>query len=295
MTRHPVLAAVDTSARSRMAALWAAEEAARRGAPLRLVHAWPFPVSDPEHPRDADLRHGAQAMLDEAVAMVRKAEPTVEVTGALVLDVAVDGLLVAAGGEAGAEVGAEVGAELLVLGTRGLGGFHGLLVGSVSLAVASRAELPVVLVREEPPTDPAELVVGLDVGEPAPAVLEFAFTQAASMGLPLRVVHGWELPPMYGYAGWLPSEEEHHELGSAAAKLVAEAVAPWREQHPEVQVIPDVRAGGGAGALMLAAEHAALLVVGRRTRAHQFGARLGSVAHAVIHHAPAPVAVVPHD
>ncbi|WP_083974110.1 universal stress protein [Kitasatospora mediocidica] len=61
-----------------------------------------------------------------------------------------------------------------------------------------------------------------------------------------------------------------------------------------MEVVEDVRVGGAAAALEGASAGAALVVVGRRTRAHGFGARMGSVTHAVIHHAKAPTAVVPH-
>jgi nucleotide-binding universal stress UspA family protein len=283
------MAAVDTSARSRTAAHWAAAEALRRNTALRLVHTWPF-LGGPEsgHLQAADLQTAARLMLREAVEEVRSAYPALEVTSTLVPDTAPDGLL-AAGAHA----------QLLVLGTRGLGGFHGLLVGSVSLAVAGRTEVPVVLVRERQPIpakDPGdEVVVGVDLREPAESVLDFAFREAAVRSARVRVVHGWDLPPMYGYAGLLPSEQERHELGAAAGKLVDEAVAPWRDRYPLLTVDTDVRPGGGANALVLAAEGAALTVVGRAARPHQLGTRLGPVAHAVIHHAQSPVAVVPHD
>jgi nucleotide-binding universal stress UspA family protein len=287
MNRQPVVAAVDTSARSRSAAQWAAAEALRRDTSLHLVHTWPFLGDHGTGPvKAADLQTAARTMLQEAAAEVRAAHPGLRVTESLVPDAAVDGLLTAG-----------TDAELLVLGTRGLGGFHGLLVGSVSLAVAARAEVPVVLVREQrAAVDPdPTVVVGVDVRRPAEAVLDFAFREAARRGARVRVVHGWDLPPMYGYAGWVPSDQERVALGEVAEKLVAEAVAPWRDRYPMLPVVADVRLGGGAQAVVLAAEGAELTVVGRTRRPHPVGVRLGSVAHAVIHHAQSPVAVVPHD
>ncbi|MFE0465208.1 universal stress protein [Kitasatospora sp. NPDC058965] len=287
MNRRPVVAAIDTSARSRSAARWAAAEALRRATSLHLVHTWPFLGEHETSPvKAADLQTAARALLHEAAADVQAAHPTLTVSSSLIPDAAVDGLL-AAGSDA----------QLLVLGTRGLGGFHGLLVGSVSLAVAARAELPVVLVREEwtSARGDAEVVVGLDVAQPAEAVLDFAFREAALRGARVRVVHGWDLPPMYGYAGWVPSEQDRLELGAVAEKLVTEAVAPWRDRYPLLSVETEVRLGGGANALVHAADGAALTVVGRAARPHPIGARLGSVAHAVVHHAQSPVAVVPHD
>jgi len=287
MTR-PVLAAVDASVRSRAAAHWAAQEAGRRGAPLRLVHAWPYlgrKVNDLV--KMDELEMGAQTMMGDVAQELAAAYPGVAVSSELVPDAAIDGLT------AVAEQG-----QLLVIGTRGLGGFRGLLVGSVSLGVAGRSKTPVVLVREGGPAPESaepEVTVGFDALEPADAVLEFAFEEAQLRGARVRVVHGWELPPTYGYAGWIPVESERQELGALAVGMVADAVAPWREKYPRTLVLEDVRTGGGAAALVEASAQSDLVVVGRRTRALNIGPKLGSVAHAVIHHAQAPVAVVPHD
>ncbi|MEV7211610.1 universal stress protein [Kitasatospora cineracea] len=287
MTR-PVLAAVDASVRSRAAAHWAAQEAGRRGAPLRLLHAWPYLGRKANDLVKAeDLEGGARSMLGDVAKELAAAYPGLEVTGELVPDAAIDGLTAAA----------EQG-QLLVIGTRGLGGFRGLLVGSVSLGVAGRSASPVVLVREgrpEPQSHEPEVTVGLDALEPDDAVMEFAFQEAQLRDARVRVVHGWELPPVYGYAGWIPVETEQQELGALAVGMVAEAVAPWRAKYPRTLVLEDVRTGGGAAALVEASEQSDLVVVGRRRRTLGLGSKLGSVAHAVIHHAQAPVAVVPHD
>ncbi|PJN28036.1 hypothetical protein CG736_07565 [Kitasatospora sp. CB02891] len=287
MTR-PVLAAVDASVRSRAAAHWAAQEAGRRGAPLRLLHAWPYLGRRANDlVKMDDLEMGAQTMLGDIVQELAAAYPGVAVSSALVPDSAIDGLTEAA----------EEG-QLLVIGTRGLGGFRGLLVGSVSLGVAGRSKTPVVLVREGGPaleSPEPEVTVGFDALEPADAVLEFAFEEAQLRGARVRVVHGWELPPTYGYAGWVPVETERQELGALAVGMVADAVAPWREKYPRTLVLEDVRTGGGAAALVEASAQSDLVVVGRRRRAINIGPKLGSVAHAVIHHAQSPVAVVPHD
>ncbi len=92
----------------------------------------------------------------------------------------------------------------------------------------------------------------------------------------------------------MPLETDRRELGALAARLLSSAVEPWREKYPLVEVVEDVRAGGAAGSLVTAGARADLVVVGRRTRSHRLGLRLGPVAHAVIHHSPAPVAVVAH-
>ncbi|MED7948472.1 universal stress protein [Kitasatospora sp. NPDC058201] len=303
----PVLVGVDGSPESTAAAHWAAEEARRRGAALRLVHVWPWltdgraAFADPD-----DLPVAAQRMLAGTAEEVREGHPGVAVHTDVVLDAAVDGL-VAAAEDAG----------LLVVGSRGLGGFAGLLVGSVSMAVAARSAAPVVVVRPGRPARPAEphrdraqaasetrpeavpetvpdVVVGVDAGAPGDAVLAFAFQEAALRGARLRAVHGWELPPAFAVVGFLPSGSEMALLQAGEEKALAAALSAHRERHPDTEVVEQARLGA-ARTLVEESVGAGLVVVGRRRRPHDFGPRLGRVAHAVLHHAHAPVAVVPHD
>ncbi len=190
---------------------------------------------------------------------------------------------------------------MLVIGAHGLSGFRGLTVGSISLAIAERAQSPVVLVRSAEQTQSGagpvapEVVVGVDTHAPCEAVLEFAFRQAAVRGVTLRAVHGWNPPPSWGYADWVPPQSEREQFQALEAELLSEAIDSWREKYPDIEVVEDSRPGGGATALTDTSTDAALVVVGRRRRPHHLGMRLGPVAHAVIHHAHAPVAIVPHD
>ncbi|MFJ8623070.1 universal stress protein [Kitasatospora sp. NPDC093550] len=280
-----VLAGVDGSPQSTAAAHWAADEAVRRGASLRLVHAWPWltdgvdSFADPEH-----LPEAVQRALAEVAADVRGRHPELAVRTDAVLDAPIDGLVAAA-----------ADAELLVLGSRGRGGFAGLLLGSVSMAVAGRSGVPVVVVREDAggADGAAEVVVGVDAHGPEQEqeVLAFAFREAALRGARVRAVHGWDLPPLFGYAGGAVPAGEVAQLEALETKLLSLALAGPRERHPDVPVVEDVRLGAARG-LVEASAGAALVVVGRRHR--EFGPRLGRVAHAVLHHAEAPVAVVPH-
>ncbi|MFB7614991.1 universal stress protein [Kitasatospora sp. NPDC056181] len=286
----PVLVGVDGSSESTAAAHWAAEEAVRRGAPLRLVHAWPWLTDGRSAFVEEDSPPAvARRMLDDTAAAVRDRHPGLSVNTDVILDAAVDGLVGAAGN-----------AGLLVLGSRGLGGFAELLVGSVSMATAARSAAPVVLVRpvrerpERVPGECGEVLVGIDTQDPDDSVLAFAFREAGLRGARLRAVHGWDLPPAFATVGFIPSQADLGEIEALEAKGLALALAGWRERHPETEVVEEVRLGA-ARALVEASATADLVVVGRRRRPHDLGARLGRVAHAVIHHAYAPVAVVPHD
>jgi nucleotide-binding universal stress UspA family protein len=299
MTRH-VLAGFDGTPQSEAAAFWAAEEATRRGAALRILHVWPWLSADgADGSRPGDLRPVALRALSDLARRIGLAHPDLIVETVLIGDDPSDGLVDAARGH-----------ELLVLGSRGLSGFAGLLVGSVGLAVAARTEVPVAVVRAARPAEAAvdavdavaavgerdlpEVVVGLDLRDPADAVLDFAFTEAALRGARLRVVHGWDLLPAWSATGWMPPLVDAAEQQRAEAAVLADTLAPWRAKYPGTEVVEEVRLGGAAPAVLACATAADLVVVGRRDRPLGLGPRLGAVAHAVLHHAPAAVAVVPH-
>ena len=100
---------------------------------------------------------------------------------------------------------------------------------------------------------------------------------------------------MFAYSpGSLKLLDEAGGLEPYERKALAEALLPWRERFPEVPVTQHIEMGS-AGQVLLSSSRAQLLVVGRRADRSAVGVRIGSVAHAVMHHAPCPVAVVPHE
>ncbi|WP_149181948.1 universal stress protein [Streptomyces sp. TRM49041] len=295
-TTRTIAAGVDGSPESLAAADWAAREAGLRTLPLRLVHAWLWqPLDVPlAQDREAEERR-AQGVLDEAVAELRSRHPEVEVTAEVVSDTPVPALLAAADG-----------AEMLVIGSRGHGALVGFLLGSYGQQVIAAATRPVVSVRAPQEAAPkeagpaaggGEIVVGQQGGrDESAAVLEFAFRTAAARGVGVRAVRAWSLPPLYAYSpGSLRLADEAGGLEPYERKALAEALAPWRERYPDVPVTEHVEIGSGGQVLLSVAGGAGLMVVGRRVRHAPLGPRIGSVAHAVLHHAPCPVAVVPHE
>ncbi|MFF3817864.1 universal stress protein [Streptomyces bluensis] len=279
-----VTAGVDGSAESLAAAHWAAREALRRGASLRLVHAWKRHDTAPSVPAGTSERDRAEQTLDRAVGSVRAAHPGLRIVAGLVPGSAVDALLTAA---------AE--GELLVLGSRGLSGGAGLAVGSVSQRIVAGSPHPVVLVRagatsadehlpvsdgvspeEIPETPYRDVVLGLDTPRPGDELIEFAFEAARHRAARLRVVHAFSVPSAEG----------------AGPRM--DLLRPWREKFPGVPVTETVGEGRAATALVRASTRASLVVVGRRTRGSRLGTHIGPVTHAVLHHADCPVAVVPH-
>ncbi|NGO44869.1 universal stress protein [Streptomyces ureilyticus] len=301
MDRH-VVAGIDGSPESRAAAHWAAREALRRGAALRLVHAWQLHARPAANvPLDMTERSFARQILAEALDSVRAAHPGLQVVDQQVKGSPVTALLAA--GER---------AELMVLGSRGLSGFVGFLLGSVSARVVARSSRPVVLVRagenvadehfpvpdgvapDEIPEIPyRDVVLGLDTGQPCDDLLEFAFEAARRRGAALRVIHTFTVPPGYATADRVVPPPGPELLAEHEHAVVA-TLRPWCEKFPEVAVTETVVEGRAATELTRAASGAALVVVGRRLRDIRLGGHGGPVTHAVLHHAGCPVAVVAH-
>jgi nucleotide-binding universal stress UspA family protein len=289
-----VTVGLDGSSESRAAADWAAREAKLRGLPLKLVNVWepvPEPIAQAPLLGPETHQHWSERIPREAAEELRAAHPEVDV---LIEQVT--------GRPAEVLTDAAKDAEPLVLGSRGLSGVGGFMVGSVGLAVVAHAECPVVLVRAEgdtsgtdstlPPSGP--VVLGLDTRAPDDTLIGFAFEAAVLHGASLRVVHGWNEPPYIAY-GLPPDLELNARLGAEEAAAVSEVLRPWRQKFPTVDVVEDSLSGKAADHLVDASAEASLVVVGRRIRRSPLGAHIGPVTHAVLHHATAPVAVVPHD
>lgn len=307
-----VTAGLDGSPESAAAAEWAAREALLRGVPLRLVHARekephlvqaPFVGVETQH-------EWAGGIPDEAVAALRERHPELEITADEVT-----------GPPAEVLQGIARTGELLVLGSRGLGGVAGFLVGSVAMATVAHATRPTVLVRAgtvegdghrvggggESATAPPyrDVVLGLDLTQPSAEVIRFAFEAAGRRSARLRVVHSYRLPPAETW-GSRPSAGAYPpttaDIVPSAAdfsryeeRALTAALARWRADFPQVEVAEQTGVGAAAHHLTEASAEASLVVVGRRIRRSPLGTHIGSVAHAVLHHSAAPVAVVPHD
>ncbi|MET9849366.1 universal stress protein [Streptomyces ossamyceticus] len=288
MSTRPITAAVDGTPESLAALAWAGREAVRRDVPLRVVHAWQWQPHE-AITVDRDGQAGwARDALAEAVRGVTERHPGLEVSTDLVEGPPVESLTAAA-----------EHAETLVLGSRGHGAVVGFLLGSVGQQVLVDSPRPVVFVRagDEASAEAAgrEIVVGQDgTPEDSAAALRYAFETAAARGASLRAVRAWTLPPLYAYSpGSLRLLDEAGGLEPYERKALAAALQPWRERFPDVPVTEHVEIGSAGQVLLSVAGHAQLMVVGRRARRTAVGARIGSVAHGVLHHAPCPVAVVP--
>ncbi|KRD09417.1 MULTISPECIES: universal stress protein [unclassified Streptomyces] len=285
----PITAGVDGTDESVAALAWAAREAVRRDLELRVVHAWRFQPNAAQDVADRDAQERwVRDAAERAVAEIAERHPGL----AVVTDVR-------EGGPVETLVAAAAEAELLVLGSRGHGPVVGFLLGSVGQQVIAEAPRPVVLVRAGDralaEAGGQEIVVGQQ-GDPedSAAALRFAFETAAARGAAVRAVRAWTLPPVFAYSpGSLRLADEAGGLEPYEKKALAAALEPWRERFPDVPVVEHVEMGSAGQVLLSVSGRAQLMVVGRRAHRTAVGARIGSVAHGVLHHADCPVAVVP--
>jgi nucleotide-binding universal stress UspA family protein len=288
MVAKPVVVGTDGSEESLRAVEWAALEARRRSAPLRIVSA---PASVPRmHACSASpeevtcaLRGIAARALDAAITRCGEVAPDLPLT---------TGLLVGPPALAVAESGD--GAAMLVVGARGAGGFAAMMLGSVSRYAASRAPSPVVVVREESMAVHREIAVGVRDPQDTGAALTFAFEEAALRNADLVVVHTWYWPSAVPYrpaAGTVPVDLDR--ISAEAASGLAAALQGWSEKYPGVRVRQDVIHGHPGRVLASYSARTDLVVLGRHGHPGGSGPGIGSVQHAVLDHAHGPIAVIP--
>lgn len=282
-----IVVGVDGSEASKAAARWAAREASLRGRGLTLVHAVLPPIASsafgPGLPIGLDsmdeMRTRSLAELDAIASTL----PTTDITTHMEI-----------ASPSGVLISASMGAEMVVLGSRGHGGFRGLLLGSVSTQVAAHSQCPVVVIRDQPAPGAQAVVVGIDGGPATSAALEFAFDTASRHGWKLIAVHAWEVPS-YDLL-MVPNAPIPVPLGDVAddeIRLAAEVLSGFEAAFPDVDVEQRLVRGTAVRAILDASAEAALVVVGTRGHGQVLGSILGSVSNGVLHKAHVPVAIVP--
>jgi nucleotide-binding universal stress UspA family protein len=224
----PIVVGIDGSVHGVRALAWAAEIAAARRWPIRLVHA---------HERFAPqlARPPLYEAVDPAIASEALLEDARQRLDGRFGNVSID--LVSAVGKPVDVLLEELrGGRMLVLGRRGIGRFASLLLGSTTMATIIRATGPVVVIPPDDarsnggtPTGHGRVVVGIDGSEYGKSAIRFAFDEASQRGASLEVLHAWELPSPFGYDfasfGGREAWESEHE------RAAAELVAGWRERR----------------------------------------------------------------
>ena len=286
MSAMPIVAATDGSEESLRAVDWAAGEAVLRGAPLRVVSAAALlprmigghAMSGYDTVANVLRKHRDQAL---AVATARAAQ-------------AAPGLLIDAdvldGSPAQAVTEAASGAQLLVVGSRGVGAFAAMLLGSVSRYAATHATCPVVVIREGAGAAHRQVGVGIGDLEHCGVLLDYAFEEAALRKASVVALHAWHVPQTdISRAGTAPARAVADVFQAEAARELEALLTGWKEKYPDVPVSQDVVHGHPGRALVGLSARADLVVLGRHPAPHG----PGTVIHAVLNHAHGPVVTVP--
>ncbi|WP_447034644.1 universal stress protein [Streptomyces sp. DSM 118878] len=277
----PLIVGVDGSEPSLRAVDWAADEAAQRQVPLRVVHGCLWERYEGTALAPELLASSGPATAEDIVAAAaRRAlrrHADLRVTTAVVPEEP-EYVLVRESRNASA----------VIVGTRGRGALADALLGSVSLTVATHAHCPVVVLRGSHDNRAAtgrhaRIVVG--VAAAPTAGVRFAYEEARRREVPLEAVRAWRClaretadhPLLTGNPERLYEEQAAKELEAALA-----------DAPPEVTLHRRTAEGPARRVLLAASHEADRLVVGRR-----HPKRLGRVAHTVLHHSDCPVAIVP--
>jgi nucleotide-binding universal stress UspA family protein len=177
-----------------------------------------------------------------------------------------------------------------VVGSRGVGAFAALILGSVSRYAATHASSPVVVVREEIGAAHRQVGVGIGGLEGNTAALTFAFEEAALRKASLVAIHAWHTPQSdISRAGIALAARGQSALEAEATRQLDALLGEWRDKYPDVPVSHDVVHGHPGRILSGVSARADLVVLGRHPAHHGPGA----VIHAVLNHAHGPIVTVP--
>ncbi|TKK87611.1 universal stress protein [Herbidospora galbida] len=274
-----IVAGVDGSPSALAAVEYAAADAVRRGATLRLVHVRePWTGIRLSQLNEVENTYGEE-VLATAERRARARAPGLGVTTAL-----------ATGGVVARLKEEAAKADAVVIGSRGTGGFAGMILGSVGLGLAGHAPGPVIVVREPSSSAYGRLVAGYDGGEEADVALEYAFAEAQRRGAGLRAVFSWQ-PPPFSSVGTM-YDNLIHCVYEERTTFVEERFAAWRDRHPGVPVEYASVYGHPVNVLAEESRAADLVIAGSRGLGAVGAAVLGSVGHGLLHHAHCPVAIV---
>ncbi|MFE9880717.1 universal stress protein [Streptomyces sp. NPDC005784] len=283
-----VVVGVDGSSSSLAAVEAAAREARWRRAELRVVHAiWPVIVPGPVPmgaapfgPAEGVLPAAAERLVTEALHRAGDVAPEVEVTHEVVAGEALTVLELQSRD-----------ADLVVIGSRGRGGFVGMLLGSTAVYLAAHSRCPVMVVREQREAA-GPIVLGVDGSRAGEKAVDFTFAEAALRGADIVALHVWTPDNVPVSPPQVPDVRGPGTVAEGEERLLAQALAGRQEKYPDVSVRHELVHGVTHEALIEASRTAQLVVVGARGRGGFTGLLLGSVSQALLHHAHCPVAVV---
>lgn len=285
-----IIVGVDGSDPSMEALRWAAYEARRRNADIRVVSCYTVPgygSSVAVYPNAIDietLEEGGNAVVGRALEVVAAIDPKLVVDGTVEMCAAVRGVTEAAESD-----------DEIVVGATGHTGFLDGLLGSVTTGVIHRAHVPVIVVPSKPPAEVGDtmkkIVAGVDGSPGSLHALNWAYDEALLAGAELTVVHGWVYPYVGARTGVSEPRSQMQLDAMDELKTSLDSLGS-RLSGGLVHIHPKLTEHAPAEALLEESTDADLVVVGSRGRGGLRSLLLGSVSRTVVHHAICPVAII---
>jgi nucleotide-binding universal stress UspA family protein len=274
---------VDGSEDSRVALDWALSQARSRDVALVALSAWSVPVSA------SSVAGGPGVMVDWSeveTAVRRRLDGVVGAAASNGLRVETR---VVEGGSAWSLIDASDDADLLVVGSRGLGGFKRLVLGSVSRQCATHAHSPVAVVPRGSSTEPVQrIVVGVDGSANSAAALRWAM-RFAPASVPIDAVGACEISP------WTDPSTTRERFPVEVERAERDFDALLDELDPDGRCGRKFHLHGARQALSEAAATADLVVLGARGHGRVGAALLGSVTTWMLHSTQRTIVVVPDE
>jgi len=281
-----VVVGIDDSPTAKLAVQWAARDAELRKIPLTLVHAISPEVATWSTQLPPGLKRWQQdhghRLVNDALKVIAQASQhggPAEVRSQILPSAAVPAL-----------VDLSKDAAMVVTGCRGNVQRPGRALGSVSSGLIRYAYCPVAIIHDDDPppshASRAPVLVGIDGSSASELATAVAFDEASRRNVGLVALHAWSDGDVSEWPGidWPATEP-------MAEQLLAERLAGWQEQYPDVQVSRTVVCDKPARQLALRSETAQLVVVGSRGRGGFAALLVGSVGEAVAQMARVPVIV----
>ncbi|MGW4353228.1 universal stress protein [Nocardia sp. NPDC004582] len=282
-----IVVAVDSSAVSYQAVVWAMLDAARHGCPLRIVTSICAPAGPPPtavHSAEevAGLELDGERIVGEATRIASETLPGngVPMSSEVTPEPIIPHL-----------IGLSRHARMMVLGSRGLGAFRRGLLGSVTSAMAHHAQCPVAVIHTTAAADPVSarqpVLVGVDGTSNSVPALELAFEEASLRKTGLTAVHAWSdvTGPYLPISGWETMEEQEDAI-------FGEEMAGYAERYPDVEVRRILVKDRPVRSILDETEHTQLVVVGSHGRGGFTGMLLGSTSNALLHSVDCPIVIV---
>ena len=298
-----ILVGVDGSKESLAAVTWAADRGARTGARIHCLCTYAlasysaaaldggYAVLD-----DEALKAGAEQVVEEAKAVARE-RGAAHVSGST-----------EPGDPAGVLIDFSAEVDMIVVGSRGGGGFADRLLGTVSSALPAHAKCPVVVVPRHTSgkkfTPIERIVVGIDGTDQPSCALKRAISENDLWGARLTAVSAVPIAAGPSVMAWTPTGVDHSALLTQVRQgmdAAIDAALDGRDVHVsrhaldgrDVHVSRHALDGSAASLLIEFSTAVDLVVVGTRGRGGLAGVLLGSTSQTVLHHSTCPVMVVP--